>query len=147
MDEKHTSSKKAPKSDRDPTLDPRFDPHDPRDVVIETTGLRICPDCAVEPGRPHEDGCDVERCSHCGRQRLSCDHGPKDGHDKAFSRWTGIWPGEAECFALGLVFDASNNLFPNGKGRYPEKGADLNEFGRLGLDAVFFVKPTPEGRA
>ena len=57
-------------------------------------GLRACGDCAVEPGQPHQDGCDVARCTVCGWQRISCDHGSSDagwGHI-----WTGRWPGDEE---------------------------------------------------
>lgn len=63
-------------------------------------GLSRCPSCGVEPCTPHRDGCEVERCSVCGLQRCQCDC---VGHDPAFSRWTGIWPGEAEAIVLGFV--------------------------------------------
>jgi hypothetical protein len=80
--------------------------------------LRLCGDCGVEPGQPHQDGCDVERCSVCGNQRLSC--ACKKGRDKYFARWTGIWPGEIEANYLGL---------------------DLNEFYIQGFEKIFFIKP------
>lgn len=76
-----------------------------------------CPDCGVAPGRPHLSGCDVERCSVCGRQFLAA--GCR-GHDPAFSRWTGFWPGGLESDALGI---------------------DLNEFHRQGLHKILFIKP------
>ena len=87
---------------------------------------RNCPDCAAEPRKPHEPGCDVERCSLCGGQVISCgcDHNnERDPHDPLFARWTGFWPGYLESQALGI---------------------DLNEFHRKRLNLNFFVKPKEE---
>jgi len=78
--------------------------------------LQNCHDCGAKPGKPHKDGCDTERCSVCGRQRIQCDC---KGHDKAFARWTGIWPGYAEAQTLGV---------------------DLNEFA-VKYSRLFFIKP------
>ena len=80
--------------------------------------LTTCHDCAVKPGERHEDGCDVERCSVCGGQRLCCDC---KGHNKDFAKWTGIWPGAAESEYLGI---------------------DLNEFEKY--RKIFFVEDAVE---
>jgi hypothetical protein len=86
--------------------------------------LRACPDCGAKPGQAHNDGCDVERCSHCGQQRLQC---KSKKHDPKFSRWTVIWPGEAECYAIGMVTT--------------DGGPDLNKLHSRGLYKLFMVKP------
>ena len=79
-----------------------------------------CHDCGAKPGEPHHAGCDVERCSACGGQRLGCDC---KGHDPLFARWSGWWPGSLEAAALGI---------------------DLNEFYVKGFHRVLFVKPKKE---
>lgn len=89
--------------------------------TVKLALLNACPDCLAAPGQPHGEGCDVERCSVCGLQRLCC--GGCAAHDPAFARWTGLWPGSAEAAALGT---------------------DLNSFYRLGLHKVFFIKPASE---
>jgi len=48
-----------------------------------------CPDCGVKPGKPHKTNCDIEQCSICKKQRLSC--GCKKKHDKYKARWQGKW--------------------------------------------------------
>lgn len=81
--------------------------------------LHNCHDCGAEPGKVHMPGCDVERCSVCGMQRLMCQD-ECDEHDPVFSRWTGLWPGLAES---------------------KELGCDLNEFYEKEYYKSFFIKP------
>lgn len=88
--------------------------------------MRNCPDCGVKPGEPHEDGCDVERCTVCKGQRLQCVYEDDEGeivdehpdHDPQKAAWTGEWPGVAECRELGF-FCVEN---PPEKGRHPVGG-------------------------
>lgn len=61
-----------------------------------------CPDCSVPAGAVHFDGCDVARCTICGRQWLGCEHEDGDGHV-----WTGEWPGDAEV-REGLATDLND---------------------------------------
>lgn len=85
--------------------------------TMEKETITDCHDCGAKPGQPHQDGCDTERCSVCGEQKIQCHC---KGHDKAFARWTGLWPGYAEAASLGI---------------------DLNEFHRKRYNEIFFIKP------
>ena len=90
-----------------------------------------CPDCGVKPGKLHVLCCDVEQCPRCGGQAISCpciyevngmdmetletEHsdiytgGPSDEMLDVWNEawehrclpWTGVWPGQAECFEFG----------------------------------------------
>ena len=48
-----------------------------------------CPACGSLAGEPHNENCDIERCSVCSKQRVTCeclDHNPMH------AVWTGSWP-------------------------------------------------------
>lgn len=62
-----------------------------------------CPDCAARIGDRHVDGCDVARCTDCGRQALMCD----EHYGCPMQTWTGRWPGSVEIEA-GLAKDLNH---------------------------------------
>lgn len=71
---------------------------------------KTCPDCGARVGEKHKDGCDVERCPHCGWQALGCAHFHPD--DPRRQAWDGRWPGEADCERLGF-FVGGDSSFPD----------------------------------
>jgi hypothetical protein len=76
-----------------------------RSTLVSGVERSACPDCAVSPGQPHEDGCDVARCTVCGAQRIGCDHA---GSEQGWGHiWTGEWPGDAEV-REGLAADLND---------------------------------------
>lgn len=102
-------------------------------------------DCGAKPGRPHNPGCGVERCSVCGGQFAACGCSPKDRakHDPVFARWTGVWPGYAEAAALGYWVRWDRGWIPCERG-HPDARPDLNRLYAEGLHRVFFRKPGKE---
>ena len=135
--------------------------------------LRDCGDCGAEPGHFHSEGCDVERCPRCGGQAISCsciyvvngmdpdtletEHpgiysgGPtpemEAGWDAEWGsrrlRWTGVWPGEAECIEFGWYSRMTPSGWqPCGKDD-PDAGPDLNRLhaeATWDADAARFVR-------
>ncbi|MEV6740091.1 hypothetical protein AB0N14_25355 [Streptomyces sp. NPDC051104] len=52
--------------------------------------------------------CDVARCAETGLQRLGCGH-----HGNACNtRWTGHWPGDAECIEYGFLINLGPDREP-----------------------------------
>lgn len=84
--------------------------------------LRNCGDCAVKPGEPHTDGCDVARCMVAGYQRIGC---PED-HDHGRNIWTGVWPGEAECREFGWFSVFTDKGWVQCTADTPGAGPNLN---------------------
>ncbi len=70
--------------------------------------LQNCPDCGTAVGNAHNNHCDLERCSVCGQQRLTCHC---EDHDPMKSVWTGEWPTSKPPF-LGVPVLARHD--PNG---------------------------------
>ncbi|WP_329020497.1 hypothetical protein [Streptomyces sp. NBC_01601] len=77
-----------------------------------------CPDCSVRPGQLHRHGCDVARCAESGLQRLGCSH----TRSACNTRWSGHWPGDAECWEYGFLIHPS----PEGKAAGFPPLPDLN---------------------
>ena len=73
-----------------------------------------CPDCSVEIGQEHDEYCDVQRCSDCKGQRLSCDCGAKyedDNHNPRLSAWNGYWPNVLQAAEHELCLNCYHDKF------------------------------------
>lgn len=81
---------------------------------------RTCPDCGVEPGHTHGEGCDVERCSVCGLQRISCRHSE---HDPKQTFWTGYWPGDEACRLLACDHNSLVEIIAKRRGAIAPLGS------------------------
>jgi len=105
---------------------------------------RNCHDCGAMPGILHSEGCDVERCSVCGGQRIACNH-------NSLTRlpWKGWWPGVAECEEFGWYCKmVPGQGFVSCDKNDPESTEDLN---RLYVEAKWsqelgrFIKKDTDG--
>ena len=91
-----------------------------------------CPDCGTMVGYTHHSGCDVERCSSCGGQALSCDC-DEDAHDPRLAFWTGTWPGEEAARELGWYCKMIEGKmgWHRCEGNDPDASPDLNRWSVL----------------
>lgn len=87
-----------------------------------------CHDCGAKPGEEHQSGCDVERCSECGGQWISCHCPTHARHDPKLAKWTGDWPGEKEAVERGWFsfFDQRAMRWVRCTGDTPGARPDLN---------------------
>jgi hypothetical protein len=84
-----------------------------------------CHDCACETGEHHILGCDVERCTFCGGQMLSCGC---DVKEDSREKWSGIAFEEARllCEEKGLYSYFGPNGWTECDEHHPNASHDLN---------------------
>jgi hypothetical protein len=89
---------------------------------------RRCHDCGARPGQEHAAGCDVERCAYCGMQALSCDCSAAQVKSLPRQKWTGEWPGEADCRDFGWFskWDPTRPGWVTCEATDPDASPDLN---------------------
>ena len=113
-----------------------------------------CNDCGADPGTPHQDGCDVARCTLCGWQRISCEHADGDGGWGQL--WTGEWPGDVECREVGLFGTRESAMHPpmvKCEPDHPDRTPDLNALimlaaqGLLTWNGQRWVRSSQSGRS
>ena len=93
----------------------------------QTQTLPYCPDCAVQPGEEHLDGCDVARCLATGHQRLSCDREHERADlDCGQDVWTGQWPGDDDAIRLGWYSKLAGGHWVRCAADDPEGSPDMN---------------------
>lgn len=123
-----------------------------------------CPDCQVEAGRPHLEGCDVARCLHDGGQRLQHEmvggtptfveivgvghvlDAFQDGHDCGKDIWTGQWPGVVECEQYGWYAYFAPNGNPSWRPCAADHPGAVHDLNRLAIDCTWdrqALKRTP----
>lgn len=96
-------------------------------IIAIKEQLNGCPDCGVEINEVHLEGCDVERCARCGRQRISCGCARySDLRRRRRLPWTGTWPGVADCHRLGWFVKMGPGGWQRCGRRDPAAVEDLN---------------------